>query len=1113
MELNKLLGLWIILLVISIPFYSSSVLAASVQITANHGNDNVKGFINAKGDTWTVEASVSEASEVKSDDVFLKVGAIEQKFDTCSSGTSGYVCSYSSDLSSGVQEKEFPFTVEYRFNGDKVSRSDVVKADGTAPVISSLTARQAADGVIDVSFFVEDKGLFPVGLKIVEILDADNGNILQAVDGVVGKKELSFQGVLAGITSGEGVRNIKVRAADLLGNVGISSAASFRIDFVNAVVEKAEFKDLGKFIGKSSIRSDLVIDVRETNLVEILASSPQTSLDNTPPTSGRCIRDGQDYKLWHCTWNQVLVQPQSSIVLNFDITDGANNKGRSSKTITFVKDEFSPEVEFFGTERVYEGESFATDRNDNRVVIRLKEQGAGIAKSGIRANLQALGLTGVAEPTSFNETTLIGYWEVGNPAATNVARISLVELVDKVGNKAEATPEPGIVVDKSGPLVERIELVGLGDEGEHDYIQSNDKLKLKFTVLEENGLIIFLNLNELVTGAELDYPAQGLTHALESGWRVYTQDEGCTKLEGKWECEIETESVMSGTGGLIDFEIKIEDTAGNNAIWSHLKKEAKNIVSGREGKYQLQLLGLSTEEDPDYWELARKARPLASFIDLDTTELIPTRMPLKVDLKSKETQAKALSISLANCIKADEASPTIKSSQIFSAIPPGGEINPSVNIFLEFDTFDGREFFKIGEDEKFVEAKGNYECTLQVFTKVGRNAIQNPNLLKVNLEVPFKFSTLGAMDENLAQQVHDLKEDGWFKFTTALSYLATVFKFINFALRLFNSIVAFNQIIDLASDSIKATGDSARSAGYAGGNIWAAGAPATIEAMMTGSCLELQYNTGASWTFLQEIQKWAGLFSCNPSPTGEFSWYGKWQKFVLSSYNIASGRGILGVPATSLYENIYTSMAGLCLSGIIYNVEKSREVYCRKIICYGREVPAGVATIESCNKLNALLVCEFWAGPFFDFVGFGGISAIGKTLESFFSSPLGFIALSEVVGCFPLCILPYNPTAVSVCKVATGLNKALSIIDNIVGAIQTAPSVTGQHYCSQIDDIDLNELTGGKFLPKEGEEESAPKERAAIPGQGVRSVVDENQQVQQIDPRTGRPVGQQAVQR
>ncbi|MBS3140484.1 hypothetical protein J4479_05785, partial [Candidatus Woesearchaeota archaeon] len=53
------------------------------------------------------------------------------------------------------------------------------------------------------------------------------------------------------------------------------------------------------------------------------------------------------------------------------------------------------------------------------------------------------------------------------------------------------------------------------------------------------------------------------------------------------------------------------------------------------------------------------------------------------------------------------------------------------------------------------------------------------------------------------------------------------------------------------------------------------------------------------------------------------------------------------------------------------------------------------------------------------------------------------------------------------CRATTGINKVISIIDNLAGAVQTGPSLVGSQYCGQIDDIKLEELTGGQFLPKE----------------------------------------------
>ena len=72
---------------------------------------------------------------------------------------------------------------------------------------------------------------------------------------------------------------------------------------------------------------------------------------------------------------------------------------------------------------------------------------------------------------------------------------------------------------------------------------------------------------------------------------------------------------------------------------------------------------------------------------------------------------------------------------------------------------------------------------------------------------------------------------------------------------------------------------------------------------------------------------------------------------MLAFYNLASSRDLLGVPADKLYDNMYASLLGLCVPGIIFNIEKAREIQCRKIICYGREVPSGIATLQSCDNL------------------------------------------------------------------------------------------------------------------------------------------------------------------
>ena len=56
-KLWNVAALFIIMLVLTLPIYSAQSLAAvNVQITQNHGEDEIENYIDADGDVWTVEA-------------------------------------------------------------------------------------------------------------------------------------------------------------------------------------------------------------------------------------------------------------------------------------------------------------------------------------------------------------------------------------------------------------------------------------------------------------------------------------------------------------------------------------------------------------------------------------------------------------------------------------------------------------------------------------------------------------------------------------------------------------------------------------------------------------------------------------------------------------------------------------------------------------------------------------------------------------------------------------------------------------------------------------------------------------------------------------------------
>ncbi|MEW5896269.1 MAG: hypothetical protein AB1668_01125 [Nanoarchaeota archaeon] len=1128
-----------IALVLTLPFYSANVLAVSVQITKNSGEDGIDKFIDAESDVWTVEALITDAlaETVQPEDVQVKIGENYAPFKSCSASSFGQSCQYISPLTDGVQESEHAFQVVYNYVNElneetSASSGDVIKADGSAPVITGLKAYQRKEdpnkGKISLDFTVNDKKpeLPSVGLKQIDVLDADNGNVLQTIvlNGEESYNYLAdgdFDGVLKNDLSGEGKKRIKVRAEDRLGHKALSSYVQFDADFVKPEIKgELNLTRFGQFIGEYAGKTDIIVYVIENTVPGVRAYSEQANLKGEPAV---CAPDEATEDLWGCKWTNIDVTPQSTVTVLVKAEDQFGNAAEKSLSKTLTVDNSPPKIKFFGTQRQFEGKSYLKS-GENRIILQAEDEGAGISKDGIRANLGALGGSKFAEPDECAEKEGVYecYWDIDEKIGDGVLKFGLSVFEDKVGNEGEM-PEYEFFVDNVGPKVEEIEVYGTSDGLDKDYFQSNDIVKLKFTAFESSGLNILINVNDLVMDAETKYAEDFFTEDISGGgdgWQRLT-GESCEKVEGKWGCVVETEAIKSGPDSSVRLEVKIQDTAGNDAsLWPEESKEPRN-VQGVEGKYTLNLLGLAVEDNPDYWEM-KKGYPKAMLpiVDLDTTTISYARMPVEVRLDT-DSPAEVLSLELVSCLPASEAemsgeaetqaageektagsgektakktsakeevsekesgpSPALSRSLVYGTHFPEGETAPVTTLILEFEPFDGRQFFSLGSGT-FEQVEAAYVCQMKIYSKVGKKAIKAAEIQDILVKVPFGFTSLGSLDESLKQKVTDLKGSGWMTFFDVIHVIDQVLQWINYILRILSIILTVNEIVGIFTGVVKTEAQIAQE--------YPAGIP--LSKALEGACLGTVTATQTSWEFVEWIQIPVEILNCNPgvfyrgadSQTGKttremtaaelanakqgkidvsesgFGLYAQWQQWVLDAYNIGSGRWLMGLEATSLYDNLYASILGLCVPGIIHNIEKAREIHCRRIVCYGAEVPAGIATMDSCEKLFDLQMCEFVWGPFFDWTPIGGIAYIGQMIKGAFTSPLGLISLAEYLICFPLCFAPDSGALLNACRVASVINKVISILNQIIGAVQIRPDVTSSQYCDMADEVSVEQLTG-----------------------------------------------------
>ncbi len=1080
-------GLFVICLVVSMPFYSASSLAASVSITRNEGEAGIEGFIDAQGDTWEVDATITGALETSIDPerVRIKIGeTVEQPFQSCSSSDLGVVCNYVSPLPNPVAETSVPFIVEYDFIDalqvitTTASAPAVINADGSEPEFdfSLGDVEQQADGSIEIDFTVTDKILVSapaVGLEKIEITDAGNGDVLQTIDASntanfeLGDESFNyatdsgFGEKLQATFTGEGQRAIKIKAIDRLGHEGFSNAVTFDTDFVAPTASELNVTKLGKFVSDATVVSDVTMVVVESGnlaLGTVVASS--SDIPNINDKVAECVDisfSGQDRE-WLCTWKNVEVPPKSSLSVSVTMTDAFSNSKTQTLSASFVQDSIAPSIEFFGTERVFEGESFVKN-GENTIVARIKEENSGLVEEDVLANLAGVGGGNGVTPDEcelvdglFECRWLVNKNSYGVEDGSAID-ISLVSVKDAVGN--EITKAGQVIVDNTAPEIEEIEAFGVSQTaGYKAFFQSQDKLVLEMKVIEDNGLMFLLDARDIINDAEITFPE---TVFADAGWMIFTED-NC-EVEGTdiWTCALETDSMKSGFDSTVGFSLIALDTAGNPAsVWPEEEPQLKNIefegISDDEAAFSFELLAVEDEAEPDYWEVDPPIEYLG-FVDLDTAQLIPPRVAMEVELESDKAIARQMEA--VDCVPA-EGAPNLGVSRVLlygGSSDAQGSVTPT--LVVELDPFNPEEVFGVSlsaeseeegvvsDPEEFEDLYVPFTCSLRIYSQVGESAIKNAELQEVEVTIPFGLTDLGALDTTVQDKIKEAREDGFTEFAEVMAAMGNVLQWIDFIVNLV--IVPLVGIIEIIT-AVEIAMAPASKTGFA-------------TAITGGACAGTSTVETSLGDVLDFLQVPIQILSCNPEGFGEiYGPLGQWQQSVLDYYNAIATGGFAELEGTeaafgmkgarTLRDNIIVSTIGLCIPGIIYNLEKLGQAQCQYIYCLENEALNGVP-VDVCEQLRKQVICKYVFGELFGFIPFfSSFNLVADGLKAFISDWIGTAASIAWNLCKSAC--GAGPEVSGLCDVTTFVIKLFQIITGVIGSLQSHEAIE-YDWCARVN--------------------------------------------------------------
>ncbi len=276
--------------------------------------------------------------------------------------------------------------------------------------------------------------------------------------------------------------------------------------------------------------------------------------------------------------------------------------------------------------------------------------------------------------------------------------------------------------------------------------------------------------------------------------------------------------------------------------------------------------------------------------------------------------------------------------------------------------------------------------------------MEHPEMEEITFPVNVQSSGFGAVTESLEDEIAEAEEnaDGSFwsligtlkKFLDYLKLMCKVLDILHTLLKLIGSFGA-----DL-SDIVRAV---------PGG---AAEAPQICETIGGGSEQVRKRSTSFFEKFCNIVTcKWSAvhIFSQDAGNQFQESWTNQVQ-----NYNVGlipeAGAAIksYGTPP-SPDRSLISSIISLCLPGIIYNLEKLRQIECRYVGCLKNEVAAGVTTIRGCRELKSYQNCKYWMGELFQMLPFAPFidSTLGQ-VKSMITDPVGIVMAVVGALCAPI---------------------------------------------------------------------------------------------------------------
>ena len=1010
-------------LVLTIPFYTTSVYASISKVSVK-GIDGIDGYAKSRDSlAFSIEASISNDT-ITNEQVVLGTNI---KFNNCISAANGSECNLRlpANGTESFEAKSLPFTINL-FKDDNTlddSRTSRVTIDSKAPQVKlssnqKFSSQQQVVINYDVTDFACDDPSCAnkcVGIKNIEFFTSDG-----AFRQVIESKELTVCSMKSSIsidpkTFNDGQNSIFAKSTDRFNQISAEASATFAVDASAPSILPASLSIIRKGVtlnafSSKKIPAEVVVNISGNDLDLNSVTADLSSLNpngNLKSAKASCT-SAEDVST--CKWlidlNPGKPGPKS---VTINVADNSGNKETVTVTKQLGFSDKGPVVKSLATITSTEEKVFG--KTSGNTVIAMFEEPDGLAADEVFLHVD----NAIPAGSCTREFDWKCTWEDVNFAAGEMS--IQTDTTDILGNPVAEASHVDLVIDKSTPVLRSLNITAVGGIAQafEGFAKIGDKIAVQANLTEENDVIAFADFSKFITGA---------TKVAGSCQRIQADEHTCSWVSDSINLEA-TDSIA----------FNFSDNAGNS------------LTAAR----QFKTFGLENATVPDFWENTVSCSPKA--IDRQLGPLINQRVYCTVLLTSKSKTKPVSTVFIGDASCASEQS-LVQNVETFNA--KAGSTSPVLKITLKKDDFKTNN--------------ATISCSMSIFSKVGSTSTitQNPEIENVRIDLQFSSLPLGELSEGVQEKIKAAKDDtkGILSMMTSLNKLMHIARKICQLFGIIYNIIAIYHTITIllsAKTDISCT------------SILGVAVCPLLYSTKTKTCFEkerLKESTDKGYSLTGN--KFCKFVNCQWAPGILGQWQGNMAKRInelpgseylpRTEYRTQSGQNVKDELTSGFarYYNIQSSLiastAFACIPGIVYNLDKYRQIKCLYADCLENAVGKEGLPVTACEDEKAYATCKYVTGEAFAVIPYTAVlDYFIRLIKNALSNPFGVIGVGVSAYCYSACSAgaPASTTVYTTCATVRLLSTMGEVLGNVKNIIDEGFTIR-QDYCSRLADDSKN---------------------------------------------------------